>query len=216
MDWGGSPHPDPGQPRHVPAPARNPFPSPPHEAPSVFYSSRLSAGLWLKSIGFVHDFHCLFGVRETAKQPIPLGGGVKRCSPRAAIPRGPRCRGMREQQPAVPDQNDFYAKRDAGGGSRWQRGWSGAGGPALGSRCCFWSCRPGPLLLRWMQKSFPDSRVFFPALDRFFPPSWPGWARCPFPSLVPTPSGLSFLCSSHQDVPIPNPQIVPRRFYIHL
>ncbi|XP_062365845.1 skin secretory protein xP2-like [Cinclus cinclus] len=40
---GGSPHPDPGQPRHVPAPAPNPFPSPPHEAPSVFYSSRLSA-----------------------------------------------------------------------------------------------------------------------------------------------------------------------------
>lgn len=33
-------------------------------------------------------FHCLFGVRETAKQPIPLGGGVKRCSPRAAIPGG--------------------------------------------------------------------------------------------------------------------------------
>lgn len=87
---GGSPHPDPRRPRHVPAPSWNPFPSPPHEAPSVFYSSRLSAGLWLKSIGFVHDFIVFFGVRETAKQPIPLGGGGLNAARPAQRSRGGR------------------------------------------------------------------------------------------------------------------------------
>lgn len=161
-------------------------------------------------------FHCLFGVRETVKQPIPLGGGVKRCSPRAAIPRGPRRLGMREQQPGVPDQNDFYAKRDAGrrepvGAARERRRSSRFGISLL-------LPEPSAGIPSAPLDAASPSRLQSPLPSPISPfsSSWPDWARCPFPSLVPTPPGLSVLCSSRQDTPVPNPQIVPRRFYIHL
>lgn len=56
------------------------------------------------------------------------------------------------------------------------------GGPALGSGCSFWSCGPGPLLLRWMQQALPSSRVLSQPWIPFFPLSGLAGLGVPFPA----------------------------------
>lgn len=51
-------------------------PPAPHEPHLYFiYIASLSAGMWLKPIGFAHNFIVFFGVRKTVNKPITLGGG---------------------------------------------------------------------------------------------------------------------------------------------
>lgn len=97
---------------------------------------------------FHAQFHCLFGVREVVNKPIILGGGgltaphpAQHPVPSQSLPlmlRTPlSCLAMREQQTGGPNQNDFYAKPEAGG-----QGAGGETGRSLGS--CGGVCSGNP------------------------------------------------------------------------